>query len=48
MIPMMKDTTRIKIFLIIVNLVIKLLPRDYRNKTFIKNMIDIGWVKLYE
>lgn len=48
MVPMMKDTTRIKLFLITVNLALKLLPQSYRNKVFIKNMIDIGWIKLYE
>ncbi|AKO61032.1 hypothetical protein AXI76_gp131 [Pseudoalteromonas phage H101] len=44
----MSDTTRIKIFLITVNLMVKVLPKEYRNKTFIKNMVDIGWIKLYE
>ena len=44
----MSDTTRIKIFLLVVNLMIKVLPKEYKNKTFIKNIIDIGWIKLYE
>lgn len=44
----MSDTTRIKIFLITVNLMLKVLPKEYKNKTFIKNIIDIGWIKLYE